>query len=187
MTYRYARRANRLRPIDGVSLGVKPGELVAILGHNGSGKSTLAKHFNAILLPQGGACYVDGIDTADGDRLYDIRQRVGMVFQNPDNQSSPPSCGGGRGLRLENLGVEPAEIRRRVEEALRSVGMHEYRNTAPSAFRRAEARVAIAGIIASAPGASCWTSPPPCWTPGPQGGYGDHPPDEPRILASPCC
>jgi energy-coupling factor transport system ATP-binding protein len=151
MTYRYA-EGEQAPAIDGVSLGVKPGELVAILGHNGSGKSTLAKHFNAILLPQGGSCYVDGIDTADGGRLYDIRQRVGMVFQNPDNQIVATIVEEDVAFGLENLGVEPAEIRRRVEEALRSVGMHEYREHAPHQLSGGQKqRVAIAGIIAMRP------------------------------------
>lgn len=117
--------------LDHVSLTVGKGDLVAVLGHNGSGKSTLAKHFNAILLPQGGVCYVDGINTADEDRLLELRSRAGMVFQNPDNQIVATIVEEDVAFGLENIGVPPDEIRIRVDEALTDVGMHEYRLHAP--------------------------------------------------------
>lgn len=138
--------------LKGVSLDIKKGEFVAVLGHNGSGKSTLAKHFNAILLPSGGSVYVDGIDTADGERLFDIRQRVGMVFQNPDNQIVATIVEEDVAFALENLGVEPNEMRARVDEALKSVGMYEYREHAPHQLSGGQKqRIAIAGIIAMRP------------------------------------
>ncbi len=138
--------------LDGVSLTVGRGELVAVLGHNGSGKSTLAKHFNAILLPQGGVCYVDGINTADEDRLLELRSRAGMVFQNPDNQIVATIVEEDVAFGLENLGVDPAEIRIRVDEALTDVGMYEYRLHAPHQLSGGQKqRVAIAGIIAMMP------------------------------------
>ena len=110
--------------LDGVSLDIEEGSFVAVLGHNGSGKSTLAKHLNAILLPSGGKVYVDGIDTADEDKLLDIRRTVGMVFQNPDNQIVANVVEEDVAFALENLGVPPAEIRRRVDDALKAVGMY---------------------------------------------------------------
>ena len=113
--------------LDGVSLDIEEGSFVAVLGHNGSGKSTLAKHLNAILLPSGGKVYVDGIDTADEDKLLDIRRTVGMVFQNPDNQIVANVVEEDVAFAPENLGVPPAEIRRRVDDALKAVGMYEYR------------------------------------------------------------
>ena len=114
-----------------LSLTVNRGEFVAVLGHNGSGKSTLAKHFNAILLPETGNCIVDGINTREENRLYDIRQRVGMVFQNPDNQIVATIVEEDVAFALENMGVSPAEIRKRVDDALKSVGMYEFREHAP--------------------------------------------------------
>ena len=113
--------------LDGVSLDIEEGSFVAVLGHNGSGKSTLAKHLNAILLPSGGKVYVDGIDTADEDKLLDIRRTVGMVFQNPDNQIVANVVEEDVAFAPENLGVPPAEIRERVDDALRAVGMYEFR------------------------------------------------------------
>ena len=125
---------------------------MAVLGHNGSGKSTLAKHLNAILLPSGGKVYVDGIDTADEDKLLDIRRTVGMVFQNPDNQIVANVVEEDVAFALENLGVPPAEIRRRVDDALKAVGMYEYREHAPHLLSGGQKqRVAIAGVIAMAP------------------------------------
>lgn len=138
--------------IDGVDVSVQRGEFLAVLGHNGSGKSTLAKHFNAILLPVSGQVVVDGIDTADEDRLFDIRQRVGMVFQNPDNQIVATIVEEDVAFALENIGVPSAEIRTRVDEALRDVGMYDYREHAPHQLSGGQKqRIAIAGIIAMRP------------------------------------
>ncbi len=135
-----------------VSLRVPEGQFLTVLGHNGSGKSTLAKHFNAILLPQSGTVRVLGIDTREEDRIYDIRQNVGMVFQNPDNQIVATIVEEDVAFGLENIGVEPTEIRRRVDEALREVGMYEYRNHAPHQLSGGQKqRVAIAGLLAMRP------------------------------------
>ncbi len=135
--------------IENMSLKIKKGDFVAVLGHNGCGKSTLAKLCNAILLPQQGKVYIDGIDTADEEKLYDIRQRVGMVFQNPDNQIVATIVEDDVAFGPENLGVEPSEIRRRVDEALKNVGMYEFRNFEPHKLSGGQKqRVAIAGIIA---------------------------------------
>lgn len=140
------------RAVDGLSLRVKRGEYVAVLGANGCGKSTLAKHFNAILLPQAGTVYVEDMSTADEDKLFDIRQKVGMVFQNPDNQIVATVVEEDVAFAPENMGVEPAEIRRRVDEALKAVGMYEYRESAPHQLSGGQKqRVAIAGIIAMQP------------------------------------
>ena len=138
--------------VDGVDILVRRGEFLAVLGHNGSGKSTLAKHFNAVLLPRMGRVLVDGMDTADEDHLYDIRQTVGMVFQNPDNQIVATVVEEDVAFALENMGVEPSEIRRRVDEALKSVGMYEYREHAPHQLSGGQKqRIAIAGVIAMRP------------------------------------
>ena len=138
--------------LDGVDLEVTAGSFVAVLGHNGSGKSTLAKHLNAILLPSGGKVYVDGIDTADEDKLLDIRRTVGMVFQNPDNQIVANVVEEDVAFAPENLGVPPEEIRRRVDDALKAVGMYEYREHAPHLLSGGQKqRVAIAGVIAMQP------------------------------------
>lgn len=135
-----------------INISSKQGEMTAVLGHNGCGKSTFAKHLNAILLPSGGTVYIDGIDTKDENRIYDIRQRVGMVFQNPDNQIVATIVEEDVAFALENLGVEPNEIRRRVDEALKAVGMYEYRMHAPHQLSGGQKqRVAIAGIIAMRP------------------------------------
>ena len=119
------------RAVDGVDLDIQPGEFVAVLGHNGSGKSTLAKCINAINLPESGAVYVNGMDTLDENNLLPIREKVGMVFQNPDNQIVATIVEEDVAFALENMGVEPNEIRRRVDEALKTVGMYEYRLHAP--------------------------------------------------------
>ena len=138
--------------LDGVSLDIAEGSFVAVLGHNGSGKSTLAKHLNAILLPSGGKVYVDGIDTVDEARLLDIRRTVGMVFQNPDNQIVANVVEEDVAFAPENLGVPPAEIRQRVDDALKAVGMYEYREHAPHLRSGGQKqRVAIAGVIAMRP------------------------------------
>ncbi len=138
--------------LDGVSLEIEEGSFVAVLGHNGSGKSTLAKHMNAILLPSGGAVYVDGIDTNDEDRLLDIRRAVGMVFQNPDNQIVANVVEEDVAFAPENLGVPPAEIRQRVDDALKAVNMYDHREHAPHLLSGGQKqRVAIAGVIAMQP------------------------------------
>lgn len=135
-----------------VSLDIPEGQFLAVLGHNGCGKSTLAKHFNAILTPTSGKVTVCGIDTADEDRLYDIRQSVGMVFQNPDNQLVATIVEEDVAFAPENLGIEPKEIRKRVDEALKQVDMYEYREHAPHQLSGGQKqRVAIAGIIAMQP------------------------------------
>lgn len=138
--------------LEGLCVTINAGEFVAVLGHNGSGKSTLAKHFNAILLPSVGRVIVDGIDTADEDRLLDIRQRVGMVFQNPDNQIVATIVEEDVAFALENIGIPPAEIRQRVDSALKTVNMYEYREHAPHQLSGGQKqRVAIAGVIAMRP------------------------------------
>ena len=138
--------------LDGVDLEIQAGSFVAVLGHNGSGKSTLAKHMNAILLPTGGKVYVDGMDTANEDRLLDIRRTIGMVFQNPDNQIVANVVEEDVAFAPENLGVPPEEIRRRVDDALKAVGMYEYREHAPHLLSGGQKqRIAIAGVIAMQP------------------------------------
>ncbi len=135
-----------------INLDIKKGEFVSILGHNGSGKSTLAKHFNAILLPSSGKVYIDGIDTSDESRLFDIRKRAGMVFQNPDNQIVASIVEEDVAFALENMGVPYEEMRKRVDDALESVGMYEYRFHSPNQLSGGQKqRVAIAGIIAMRP------------------------------------
>lgn len=135
-----------------VTLDIEQGSFVAILGHNGCGKSTLAKHMNAILLPSGGKVYVAGMDTTDESKTLDIRRTVGMVFQNPDNQIVASIVEEDVAFAPENLGVEPAEIRRRVDEALAAVGMTEYARHAPHLLSGGQKqRVAIAGVIAMRP------------------------------------
>ncbi|MDD3165505.1 MAG: energy-coupling factor transporter ATPase, partial [Oscillospiraceae bacterium] len=137
---------------DGLNLTIEEGSFVAILGHNGCGKSTLAKHFNAILLPTGGTAYVYGIDTRDEQMLLKIRKTVGMVFQNPDNQIVSNVVEEDVAFAPENLGVAPEEIRRRVDEALKCVGMYEYREHAPHLLSGGQKqRIAIAGVIAMRP------------------------------------
>lgn len=138
--------------VDHVDLQVSPGDFIAILGHNGSGKSTLAKHFNAILMPTEGTVWVDGMDTEDTDKLWDIRQRTGMVFQNPDNQIIGQVVEEDVGFGPENMGVPTKEIWERVEESLRAVGMYEYRKYAPNKLSGGQKqRVSIAGVLAMHP------------------------------------
>ncbi len=153
LTFRYTTEEGVAPTVlDGVSLSIQPGEFVAVLGHNGSGKSTLAKHFNAILLPSGGKVYVDGMDTCDEDKLLDIRRRVGMVFQNPDNQIVASVVEEDVAFGPENLGVPSAEIRERVDAALAAVGMTEYARHAPHLLSGGQKqRVAIAGVLAMRP------------------------------------
>lgn len=140
------------RVLDNVSLNVKEGEFLAVLGHNGSGKSTLAKHFNAILLPTDGKVFVDGIDTSDESRLFDIRRRVGMVFQNPDNQMVATIVEEDVAFAPENLGVPREEIRERVDNALETVGMTAFKRHAPHMLSGGQKqRVAIAGVLAMQP------------------------------------
>ena len=135
-----------------VSLSVEKGSFTAILGHNGSGKSTFAKHINAILLPEEGTMLVDGLDTKDEEKLFAIRQKAGMVFQNPDNQIVATIVEEDVAFAPENLGVEPQEIRRRVDDALHTVGMYDYRHHAPSQLSGGQKqRVTIAGVIAMQP------------------------------------
>ncbi len=135
-----------------VSLSVPEGQFLAVLGHNGCGKSTLAKHFNAILTPTSGKVLVDGIDTSDEDRVFEIRQNVGMVFQNPDNQLVATIVEEDVAFAPENLGVPPKEIRERVDDALKQVDMYEFREHAPHQLSGGQKqRVAIAGIIAMRP------------------------------------
>lgn len=138
--------------LKGIDLDIKEGEFTAILGHNGSGKSTLAKHMNAILLPTSGKVIVDGIDTSDESRLFELRQQAGMVFQNPDNQIVSSVVEEDVAFALENLGVPYEEMRRRVDEALRAVNMYDYRLHSPAQLSGGQKqRIAIAGIIAMEP------------------------------------
>ena len=138
--------------VDGVSLEVARGEFVAVLGANGCGKSTLAKHFNAILLPESGTVLVEGIDTRSEEHLYDIRQKAGMVFQNPDNQIVATIVEEDVAFALENLGVPTSEMRARVDEAMQLTGIYEYREKAPHKLSGGQKqRVAIAGVIAMRP------------------------------------
>ena len=134
---------------DDLNLSIEEGSFVAVLGHNGCGKSTLAKHFNAVLLPEGGSVQVFGMDTSDESLLVDIRRTVGMVFQNPDNQIVATIVEDDVAFGPENLGVAPDEIRRRVDDALEAVGMYDYRLREPHKLSGGQKqRVAIAGIIA---------------------------------------
>ena len=137
---------------DDLNLSIEEGSFVAVLGHNGCGKSTLAKHFNAVLLPEGGSVHVFGMDTSDESLLVDIRRTVGMVFQNPDNQMVANVVEEDVAFAPENLGVPSEEIRRRVDEALTLVGMYDYRLHAPHLLSGGQKqRVAIAGVIAMRP------------------------------------
>ena len=141
-----------LRAVDGVDLDVKKGDFVAILGHNGSGKSTLAKQINALLVPTEGTLYVDGMDTKDPEKVWDIRQSAGMVFQNPDNQIIGSVVDEDVGFGPENMGIPTKEIWERVDESLRSVGMWEYRHSSPNKLSGGQKqRVAIAGVVAMHP------------------------------------
>lgn len=138
--------------LDGVSVSVQKGEFLAVLGANGCGKSTLAKHLNAILLPTRGTVWVEGMDTKDEDHLYNIRQRVGMVFQNPDNQIVATVVEEDVAFALENLGVPPAEMRNRIDEAMKTADIYQYRQRQPHKLSGGQKqRVAIAGVLAMNP------------------------------------
>ena len=141
-----------VQALKGVDLEIKKGSFVVVLGHNGSGKSTLAKTFNAVLLPSGGKVYVEGLDTSNEELLLAIRQRVGMVFQNPDNQIVANVVEEDVAFAPENLGVPSEEIRKKVDDALRTVGMYEFVTHAPHLLSGGQKqRIAIAGLIAMEP------------------------------------
>lgn len=148
----YKNNEEEIKALDGIDIEVKNGEFVVIIGHNGSGKSTLAKHMNALLLPTKGDIKVKGMNTKSEEDLWNIRQTAGMVFQNPDNQIVATIVEEDVAFGPENLGVEPKEIRHRVEEALQIVGMIEYRQKAPHLLSGGQKqRIAIAGVIAMRP------------------------------------
>ena len=138
--------------LEDITLHIKKGSFVSILGHNGSGKSTLAKHFNAIYMPTSGDVFVNGINTREEERVFDIRSCAGMVFQNPDNQMVAAVVEDDVAFAPENMGVEPAEIRRRVDESLSTVGMTKYAKASPSKLSGGQKqRVAIASVLAMEP------------------------------------
>ena len=158
LTFEYIRRDEEgnvegiTTAVDKVSLDIAQGEFIAILGHNGSGKSTLAKHINAILNPTEGTVWVDGMDTSDEERVWDIRRTAGMVFQNPDNQIIGQVVEEDVGFGPENMGVPTKEIWERVEESLKAVGMYEYRRHSPNKLSGGQKqRVSIAGVLAMHP------------------------------------
>lgn len=152
LSYSYSGNPTPANVLKDINLTINEGEFVAVLGHNGSGKSTLAKLLNAILLPTEGHVYVNGLDTKDPTNTLNIRRMVGMVFQNPDNQIIATVVEEDVAFGPENLGVPPAEIRRRVDEALKAVGMYEHRHAAPHLLSGGQKqRVAIAGVLAMLP------------------------------------
>ncbi|TCO74984.1 energy-coupling factor transporter ATPase [Marinisporobacter balticus] len=153
LVYEYRKNEEeKVKALNEVSLNVKKGEFLAVIGHNGSGKSTMAKHMNALLLPSGGKVYVHGLDTLDESSLWNIRQSAGMVFQNPDNQIVATIVEEDVAFGLENLGVDPKEIRKRVKEALEAVGMIEFSKKGPHLLSGGQKqRIAIAGVIAMKP------------------------------------
>lgn len=153
LTYQYeSEDSGAVQVLKGIDIKIHKGEFVAIVGHNGSGKSTLAKHFNAILMPAGGKVYVEGLDTSDEALMFEIRRRVGMVFQNPDNQIVATIVEEDVAFAPENLGVAPKEIRERVDWALKTVGMYGRRLDAPHLLSGGQKqRIAIAGILAMKP------------------------------------
>ena len=154
LTYQYTNGDDLLAhtAIDALSLSIERGKITAIIGHNGSGKSPLAKHFNAILLPTGGKCYVKGMDTADDTLLFDIRKAAGMVFQNPDNQIIASVVDEDVAFAPENLGLPHEEIVRRVNDALEAVGMIKFKHHAPHLLSGGQKqRIAIAGVLAMRP------------------------------------
>ena len=158
VVYQYVRRDEEgniegmTTAVDKVSLDIEQGQFIAILGHNGSGKSTLAKHLNAILNPTEGTVWVDGMDTNDEDKIWDIRQTAGMVFQNPDNQIIGQVVEEDVGFGPENMGIPTKEIWERVEESLRAVGMYQFRKHSPNKLSGGQKqRVSIAGVLAMHP------------------------------------
>ena len=152
VSFEYVTEDSTFKAIDDLTLSVKQGEFVVVIGHNGSGKSTLSKNLNAILMPTKGDIYIDGLNTKDEEHLWDIRQTAGMVFQNPDNQIVATIIEEDVAFGPENLGIEPVEIRKRVKEALTSVGMYELKDRQPHLLSGGQKqRVAIAGIIAMKP------------------------------------
>lgn len=147
--YVYKSSAGDKVALDGVNLSIEAGEFVAIIGTNGSGKSTLAKHFNALLLPTSGKIFVDGLDTAQEENIWRVRENVGMVFQNPDSEIVAAIVEDDVAFGLENLGIEPKKIRERVDLALDAVNMTDYKKFAPSKLSGGQKqRIAIAGVIA---------------------------------------
>ena len=158
VVYQYVRRdedgniEGMTTAVDKVSLDIEQGQFIAILGHNGSGKSTLAKHINAILNPTAGTVWVDGMDTNDEEKIWDIRQTAGMVFQNPDNQIIGQVVEEDVGFGPENMGIPTKEIWERVEESLRAVGMYQFRKHSPNKLSGGQKqRVSIAGVLAMHP------------------------------------
>ena len=146
------------KALKGINFAAEKGEFIAVLGSNGCGKSTLAKHFNAILLPEKGEVMVEDMLTSDDEKLFDIRQKVGMVFQNPDNQIVATIVEEDVAFALENMGVEPSEIRRRIDEAMEKTGVYKFKDKAPHHLSGGQKqRVAIAGIM-------FWMSLLPCLT-----------------------
>ncbi|EQK48790.1 MULTISPECIES: energy-coupling factor transporter ATPase [Paraclostridium] len=152
ISFEYVTEEDKFKAIDNLSLNVKQGEFVVVIGHNGSGKSTLSKNLNAILMPTTGNIYINGLNTKEEKNLWDIRQTAGMVFQNPDNQIVATIVEEDVAFGPENLGIDPPEIRKRVEESLKSVGMYDMRDRQPHLLSGGQKqRVAIAGIIAMKP------------------------------------
>jgi energy-coupling factor transport system ATP-binding protein len=152
LSYEYKGQEENVRALDHISFQVQAGEFVAVLGHNGSGKSTLAKLINGLLLPTGGKVLIDGMDTQDPDKIWEIRSTAGMVFQNPDNQLVATIVEDDIAFGPENLGVPQAEIQRRVDEALKTVEMTAFRDRAPHLLSGGQKqRIAIAGILAMEP------------------------------------
>ena len=154
LTFEYLRDEDQMniKAIDDVSLEIERGSFTAIIGKNGSGKSTLAKNLNGLLVPTDGVVYVDGFDTRDDAHIWDVRQTAGMVFQNPDNQLVSAIVEDDVAFGPENLGIEPAEIRRRVDKALEDVNMGQFKKKAPHLLSGGQKqRVAIAGVVAMKP------------------------------------
>ena len=152
ISFEYTTEDEKFRAIDNLSLNVKQGEFVVVIGHNGSGKSTLSKNLNAILMPTSGNIYINGLNTKEEKNLWEIRQTAGMVFQNPDNQIVATIVEEDVAFGPENLGIDPSEIRKRVDDSLKSVGMYDMKERQPHLLSGGQKqRVAIAGIIAMKP------------------------------------